>query len=229
MGGKSSSSTATTQTKTNTTLGNTTTSNPYVTSTTTNDGTSTAFAQGSAFDTLNNFVNDNITGLLQNYLNPSIEDTTSQAKLSSFTKNLNEDAEKSFENNIINPLSARNMIRSSQATDMYNQMQENINDSISDYTTELLASSQENAAAILSNLMGLYLNGYNVISNNQAQSLSTSNANAQRDSYGTATTTSKQNANAMDYLNMAQGVVNLAQSAITGGLLGNNKNTTQST
>ncbi len=224
MGGKSSSSTATTQTKTNTTLGNTTTTNPYVTSTTTNSGTATEFAPGSAFDTLNNFVNDNVTGLLQNYLNPSIDDATSQAKLSSFTKNLNEESQKSFENNIINPLSDRNMIRSSQATDMYNQMQENINDSLEDYTIELLGSSQENAASMLSNLMSLYLNGYNVISNNQSQSLSTSNANAQKDSYGTATTTSKQNANAMDYINMAQGVVNLIQSATSGGLLGSNNN-----
>ncbi len=223
MGGKSSSSTAQSQTHTSTTLGNTTTSNPYVTSTTNNSGTTSTFAPGSALDTLNSFVNDNITGLLQNYMNPTIDDTTNQAKLNSFTKNLNEESQKSFENNIINPLSSRNMIRSSQATDMYNQMQENINDSISDYTMELLGSSQENAATMLSNLMGLYLNGYNIISNNQSQSLSTSSANAQKDSYGSATNSSKQDANAMDYINMAQGLVDLVVSAQTGGLIGGGK------
>ena len=220
MGGKSSSSTAQSQTHTSTTLGNTTTSNPYVTSTTNNSGTTSTFAPGSALDTLNSFVNDNITGLLQNYMNPTIDDTTNQAKLNSFTKNLNEESQKSFENNIINPLSSRNMIRSSQATDMYNQMQENINDSISDYTMELLGSSQENAAAMLSNLMGLYLNGYNIISNNQSQSLSTSSANAQKDSYGSATNSSKQDANAMDYINMAQGLVDMAVNLQSGGFIG---------
>ena len=216
MGGKSSSSTAQTQTHSNTTLGNTTTSNPYVTSTTTNNGTTSSFTPGSAFDTLNTFMNDNMSGLLQNYLMPSIDDPTSQAKLSSFTKNLNEESQKSLENNIINPLSNRNMIRSSQATDLYNQQQENINDSLADYTMELMASSQENAAAMLSNLMGMYLNGYNVISNNQAQSLNTSNANAQKDSYGTATTQNTQGDTFDRYMNWVGTNASLLGGALTG-------------
>ncbi len=216
MGGKSSSTTTNTSTQTNTTLGNTTTSNPYVTSTTNNDGTTSSFVTGSALDTINTFVNDNISQLLQNYLNPSIDDATNQAKLSSFTSTLNEEAQKSLENNIINPLSQRNMIRSSQATDMYNQLQENINDSISDYTMELLGSSQENAATMLSNLMNLYLSGYNVISNNQSQSLSTSNANAQKESSSSSTTS--QDSSSTDYV---QNLVNLGQS-LTSGLLGTN-------
>ncbi len=216
MGGKSSSSTAQTQTHSNTTLGNTTTSNPYVTSTTTNNGTTSSFTPGSAFDTLNTFMNDNMSGLLQNYLTPSIDDPTSQAKLSSFTKNLNEESQKSLENNIINPLSNRNMIRSSQATDLYNQQQENINDSLADYTMELMASSQENAAAMLSNLMGMYLNGYNVISNNQAQSLNTSNANAQKDSYGTATTQNTQGDTFDRYMNWVGTNASLLGGALTG-------------
>ena len=220
MGGKSASTTANTQTHSQTTLGNTTTSNPYVTSTTTNNGTTSSFAPGSAFDSINTFVNDNITSLLQNYMNPTIDDPTSQAKLNSFTKNLNEESQKSFENNIINPLSNRNMIRSSQATDMYNQMQENINDSLADYTMELLSSSQENAASMLSNLMNIYLSGYNVISNNQAQSLGTSSANAQKDSSATAATSSQQDANAMDYINIAQSLLNLGQDFMSGGILG---------
>ena len=218
MGGKSSNSSSTTNSSSNNILGNTTTSNPYVTSTTTNNGTNSAFAEGSAFESINNFVNDNISTLLQNYLNPSIDDATNQAKLDSFTKNLNEEAEKTLENQIINPLSQRNMIRSSQATDMYNNMQENINDSISDYTMELMSSSQDNAANILSNLMNMYLNGYNVISNNQSQSLNTSASNAEKVGNMSSSTTNTQNYGAKDYLDMLGDTLTTAASLYTGGV-----------
>ncbi len=217
MGGKSSSS-STTNSSSKNVLGNTTTSNPYVTSTTTNQGTNSAFAEGSAFDIINNFVNDNISTILQNYLNPTIDDATSQAKLDSFTKNLNEEAEKTLENQIINPLSQRNMIRSSQATDMYNNVQDNINDSISDYTMNLMASSQDNAANILSNLMNMYLNGYNVISNNQSQSLNTSAANAEKLGNVTSNTINTQTYGAKDYLGMLGDTLTTAASLYTGGV-----------
>ena len=52
MGGRSSS----TNTTQNTTLGNTTTSNPYVTSTTNNKGTTSNFQKGTALDTIYNNV-----------------------------------------------------------------------------------------------------------------------------------------------------------------------------
>ena len=176
MGGKStfSSSKSKSETVSKNILGNSTTSNPFVVSSTTNDGTNSAFAQGSAFETINDFINDSAQTLLQNYMNPSLNSATNQSLLNSYTDNLGTQSRVSLENNVINPLSQRNMIRSSQATDMYNNLQKNINDSIAGYTNELLSSSQANAADMLNNLMALYLNGYNAVSNNQAQSLNTS-------------------------------------------------------
>ena len=68
--------------------GNTTTSNPYASSTTNNSGTTSSFVQGSALDTVYNFVNKNMDSLLNEYLNPSLNSTTNQAKLNSFTNTL---------------------------------------------------------------------------------------------------------------------------------------------
>ena len=65
--GRSSKSTKSSKT---TVYGKTTTSNPYVTSTTNNSGTKSNFVSGSAYDTVNNFVNKNIGTLLDEYLTP---------------------------------------------------------------------------------------------------------------------------------------------------------------
>ena len=68
--------------------------------------------------------------LLNEYLNPTLNSTTNQAKLNAFTNTLNTQTKKNLENNIINPLSNRNMIRSSQATDLYNNLAYNNNNAI---------------------------------------------------------------------------------------------------
>ena len=167
-----------TKTTSKTVYGNTTTTNPYVTSQTNNQGTVTAFNKGTAFDTINNFVNNNMENLLNQYLNPSLDSTTNQAKMNSYINNLNTETSKNIENNIINPLSNRNMIRSSQAGNLYNNLANTNASNIANYTNELLANSQEDTADLLGNLMLLYMNGYNAINNNQQQSLSTSQGNA---------------------------------------------------
>ena len=147
---KSSSSSNSTSTKN---YGTTTTTNPYVTSTTNNSGTTTAFTPNSALESVYNFTNANIDNLLNQYLNPSVENPTSQAQLNAFTKTLNNETRKNLENNVITPLAQRNMIRSSQATDLYNNLSKQQNDAISDYTTSLLANNQQNTADIINNLM----------------------------------------------------------------------------
>ena len=144
--GKKSKSTSTSKTIYN----NTTTTNPYVTSRTDNSGTASNFNKGTAFDTINDFVNSNISNLLDEYLNPSLNSTTNKAKMNAFSNTLANQSAKSLENDIINPLSQRNMVRSSQATNMYN------------------------------NLLTYYLSGYDVLSDNQKQSLQTSAGNATR-------------------------------------------------
>lgn len=174
MGKKSS------KTNTKTVYGNTTTTNPFVTSQTTNKGTTSVFNPNTAFGSINNFVNKNMNSLLDEYLNPSLNTVTNQAKMNSFINALNSESTKSLENNIINPLSNRNMIRSSQATNLYDNLAQNNASQIGSYANELLANSQEETAKVLANLMMLYMNGYNAISDTQAQSLSTSQGNASK-------------------------------------------------
>ena len=147
MGKKSSKTTD------KTVYGDTSTLNPYVSSQTTNKGTVTNFNNGTAFDTVNNFVNTNMNNLLDSYLNPTLDTVTNQAKMNSFMDNLNAQTVKNVENNIINPLSNRNMIRSSQATNMYNALAQSNNNAIADYTNELLSTSQSDTADVLKNLM----------------------------------------------------------------------------
>ena len=172
MGKKSS------KTTNKTVYGNTTTTNPYVTSTSTNKGTTSLFNPGSAFGTVNNFVNQNMEGLLDQYINPSLNTVTNQAKMNSFMDTLNKQTKNNIENNIINPLSNRNMIRSSQATNLYNNLARENAGQISNYANELLANSQSDTASMLSTLMLLYMNGYNVLSDTQKQSLAASQGNA---------------------------------------------------
>ena len=58
MGKKSKATTS------QTVYGNTTTKNPYATAKTNNNGTTTAFKNGTAFDTIYKVVNNNISSLL---------------------------------------------------------------------------------------------------------------------------------------------------------------------
>lgn len=189
--GKKSSQTSTT---TNRYYGNTTTSNPYASATTNNSGTVTNLKEGTALNSIYNYVNNNIDSLLDEYLNPNLNSTTNQAKLNAFTTNLNSQAAKSLENNIINPLSNRNMVRSSQATDLYKNLSKNTTDSLSAYINELLSESQNNTAAVMNNLLNAYMQGYNVVADTQNQSLQTSAGNGSSTTYGTG----NQSASLMD-------------------------------
>lgn len=130
-----------------------------------------SFPEGSAFDTINNFVNDNIAQLLYGYLNPSLNTTTNKALLQNYTKYLDGMANRNFENNVVNQLSKRNMIRSSQATNMYNNFSNNLSDNISNYIDSLLAQSQKNSADMINNLMNNYMSGVNSLYRNQALAL----------------------------------------------------------
>lgn len=167
-----------TKTTNQTIYGDTTTTNPYVTSHTTNKGTASVLNPNTAFDSINDFVNENMDSLLNQYLNPSLNSVTNQSKLKSYADSLNTETAKNLENNIINPLSKRNMLRSSQANDMYNSLALNNANQLGSYAKELLNNSQSDMAQTLSNLMLLYMNGYNAVANNQQQSLTTSQGNA---------------------------------------------------
>lgn len=174
------------------TYGNTTTKNPYAEAKTNNSGTTANFVNGSALETIYNFTNKNIGTLLDNYLNPSLNSTTNQAKLNAFRNTMNTESKKSLENNIINPLSQRNMVRSSQATDLYKNLSNTNTTELANYINALLAEAQNNSANMISNLLSAYMNGYNVLSDMQGQSLNTSMGNATR------TTTTKSSFDVMD-------------------------------
>lgn len=189
MGGGSKSKSSS-QSQASTTYKTTTTSNPYVTSTTTDSGTTTKLNPNTALSKVYNFTNNNIDQLLNEYLNPSIDTAVNQAQLNAYTKTLNDQTRKSLENNIIAPLAKRNMIRSSQATDLYNNLANQQNDAISDYTANLLTNSQNETANVINNLMNLAFQGYNVVAGNQAQSLNTSSGNADKKSSGSGSSSS---------------------------------------
>jgi len=174
MGKKSNKTTS------RTVYGTTTTANPYVTSHTNNEGTVSEFKKGTALDSINNFVNNNMDNLLNEYLNPSLNSSTNKAKMNAFANALNNTSAVMMENNIINPLSKRNMLRSSQATDMYNNLVQNNTNQIAQYAQELLGNSQKDTASMLANLMLMYMNSYSVLNDSQRQSLSTSQGNAKK-------------------------------------------------
>lgn len=146
---------------------NTSISNPYFNTKTNADGSTTSsFANGSAGQTAYNFVNQNIGQMLNDYLNPSLDSATNQAKLSAFNKQ----QQSNLQNNIINPLATNNMIRSSQATNMYN----NLSNQSADYTQQLLANSQNDSWNMINNLMNLYNTGYTGASNDISTALGSS-------------------------------------------------------
>ena len=176
-----------------TVYGNTTTSNPYAYAKTNNSGTVAGFQNGTALNSIYNLVNNNIDSLLNNYLNPNLDSVTNKAKLNAFTNTLNQQSKANLENNIINPLSKRNMIRSSQASDLYRNLSNQNIASIADFANNLLATSQDDTAKMLTNLLAYYMQGANYLSSMQNQSLQTSKGNA--------TTTNTTNTGLGDFTN----------------------------
>lgn len=163
-----------TNTVTRNVLNNTTTSNPYAFSKTDNNGTVSGFQDGTALQSVYNFVNKSVDSLLNEYLSPSLNSTTNQAKLNNFANTLASQTKNSLENDIINPLSNRNMIRSSQVGDLYkNLLNQNIA-SVSEYANKLLSNSQEDTAKMLTNLLAYYMLGANYLTDMQNNSLKAS-------------------------------------------------------
>lgn len=156
---------------------NTTTTNPYITSKTTNEGTTTEFSQGSGADTFNKFYNQYIGNVLNDLMNPNVDSARNQALVNSYANNLNKLSNINTENTI-NNLANRGLIRSSVANDMYKKQAETNADNIADYQASLMADNQNNATNLFNTLMNAYLQGWNIVSGNQALSLDTSRGNA---------------------------------------------------
>lgn len=158
MGGSSKSSTGST---TSTSLKPINLSNDFYNSSVTKNGKiRSSLKDGTAAKSTYNFVNDNISSLLDNYLNPSLNDPTTQAKLNQFNKT----QQQNLQNNILSPLANNNMVRSSQATNMYN----NLSNQSADYTQDLIANSHNDTWDMINNLMSMYVNAYQGMANDQS-------------------------------------------------------------
>ena len=119
---------------------------------------------------------------------------------------MNTQTRTNLENNIINPLSNRNMVRSSQATDLYKNLSNTNANALADYMNTLLSNSQNDTGNLINNLMNQYQKGYNVISDMQKTSLNTSKGNA--------TNTSTSNGN-QAFMNQLSDIMRmLAQTAL---------------
>ena len=173
--------------------GKTTTSNPYAYSKTDNKGTLSGFQDGTALSSVYNFVNSNIDSLLNEYLQPDLNSAQNKAKIQTFADTLAGQTRRSLENDIINPLSNRNMLRSSQANDLYkNLVNQNVS-SVSNFANELLSNSQSETSKTLSNLLNYYMLGANYLMNMQNHSLKASSGNATKYSNTTDGGNSTQN------------------------------------
>lgn len=157
---------------------NTTTSNPYAYSKTDNSGTVSGFYDGTALKSVYDFVNNSIDTLLNDYMNPNLNSYTNQSKLNSFINTLSQQSRNNLENNIINPLSGRNMLRSSQANDLYKNLANQNMALIANYANELLSNSQADTSKMLANLMSYYMQGANYLNSMQNHSLSASSGGA---------------------------------------------------
>lgn len=184
MGGSKTNSSS--DSSSTTTFSNTNQVNPYFTSSTNKNGkTNVAFTKGSAGQTAYNFVNKNLQGLLNNYLNPSMNDPTIQANMNMFRRNLNEESQNALQNNILNPLLNNNMIRSSQATNMYNNLSNQMNKSYADYLDSQIAGARDMYGSMIDKLVNMYTQGYTGATKEEGQSINAS--------LGTGTTSSNSN------------------------------------
>lgn len=150
---------------------------PFYTSKTDKKGnTVTNFASGTAPQTVYDITNQNIGQLLHNYLNPSLDSVANQAKLRAFDRTQADN----LQNNILNPLTQNNMIRSSQATNMYNNLQQQH----ANYADSLLAN-EANTSDMIQLLTNLYQQAATGTSGQQSTSINASLG------AGTSTTSSK--------------------------------------
>ena len=117
----------------------------------------------------NQFIEQTVPTLYTNLLNPSLNNPIYQARTQAFTNALNTQSKNAFENNIINPLSKRRMLRSSLLNDLSNNLQKNQTAQVADFNTNQIANSLNDTQSLINFLMNQYGNnanyGYNTLSN----------------------------------------------------------------
>ena len=182
MGGSSGDTAQVTQTQYNPTNYRT----PYVTVHTDSGGTTSSFNKGTWFGDINDYANQNASQMLEEWRNPNLNSATNQAKIQAYNKQVDTNTRNALENNIIAPLSQRNMIRSSQATNMYNGLAKSLADNYDTFITNLLANSSEETGKMIDQLTNWYMQGHNVL--NQAEQNAINQASGNAVTYGSSNT-----------------------------------------
>lgn len=108
--------------------------------------------------TQNKTIENTVPQLYERLANPTLNDTVSKARTSAFTKALNSQSQQAFENNIINPLSERRMLRSSLVNDLANNLQAQQTSKIADFNTNQLANSLSDTQSLINFYMNQYKN-----------------------------------------------------------------------
>jgi len=151
----------------------TTSTSPYATATSTKNGTTVKL--NDFLTNTNAWVEGSLPGLYHQLLNPSLDNPVTKAKSDLFNQSFSEASNKAFENNLINPLANRNMVRSSAATNMYNNFAKDQNDTISQFNNQLIADNTRDTSNLINQLMNIYLLGANL--SNQAVSTAQKQSN----------------------------------------------------
>lgn len=133
---------------------NTTSSNPYATGTATSNGSS--YTLNPYMTQANQFIEGNMPNLYNQLLNPSLDNPQTQARSNLFYNQFNKDSTKAFENNVINPLAQRNMLRSSAVNDLANNFAQSQNEQISNFNNQLISNNTADTSALINQLMNLY-------------------------------------------------------------------------
>ena len=102
---------------------------------------------------------------MQQLINPTYDSTSYQNRLAQF----NNQAQKSFENNVINPLASRGLTRGSSVNQMSNQF----NNKMADAELDLMDNEDSRVSNVLGQLMNYYQIPYAMMNtiNNNSQNL----------------------------------------------------------
>ena len=146
------------------------------------------FAPGTLYSQIYDYGNKNINRLINEWENPTLNTAENQAKLHNYNKIMQQETGNALQNQIINPLTQNNMLRSSQATNLYNNLNNQIADKYDTFTNDLIANASNDAYNKLQALMAAYAQGQSAMNGDMNSVIQMANGNSS--SSGTSTSSS---------------------------------------
>ena len=128
--------------------------NPYATAFMSKFGS--AYRLNPFLEAQNRLIEQNVPKLYNQLLNPLAETQASKAQTRAFENALKVQSQSSFENDIINPLSERRMLRSSLLNDLVNNLQQTQTTQIANFKNEQLSNTSKE----VQNLINFFMNQY---------------------------------------------------------------------